>query len=316
MNGNVVLTHKCYCCGEIITPAKISDEHIIPNALGGRLKSQILLCSDCNSKLGSEVDAPFCQQMGFVTNRLGIKRERGQPPPIKARRADSGDPIFIESDRTTFAPRTTFQKTEDGYTIECDQKNLGKAMETLKRKVPNVQFSQVEPFESDLQFNHESDFGGIACYRAVTKIALNYFLYRGGSVVPVGNVISFVKSGGNNCFVILYYPSRDVLPRRIAKQITHVVTIRGDPVQKLLYAYVELFTAFRFLVSLSEAYDGDLLNESYCFDLQQGQEIKTETQFYESRTTIADITASPTHVEAFKKLTQDLFAGDLKINFS
>ena len=94
------------------------------------------------------------------------------------------------------------------------------------------------------------------------------------------------------------------------------MTIRGDPVQKFLYAYVELFTAFRFLVSLSETYDGNLLKESYCFDLQQGQEIKTETKFYESRTTVADIAASPTHIEAFEKLTQDLFAGDLKINFS
>jgi hypothetical protein len=257
------LLHKCFCCDEIITSAKISDEHIIPNALGGKLKSKTLLCSDCNSKLGSEVDAPFCQQMGFVTNRLGIKRERGEPPAIKARRADSGDPIFIESDRTTFAPRTTIQRTENGYAIECDQKNIGKAMEALKRKVPNVQFSQVEPFESDLQFHHKSDFGGIACYRAVTKIALNFFLHRGGSVAPVSKAISFVKSGGDNCFVILYYPSRDVLPQRIAKQITHVVAIRGDPVQNFLYAYVELFTAFRFLVSLSETYDGKLLNESH-----------------------------------------------------
>ena len=204
MSGNSVLTHKCYCCDENITPAKESDEHIIPNALGGKLKSRTLLCSDCNSKLGSEVDAPFCQQMRFVTNRLGIKRERGNPPAIKARRADSGAPIYIESDRTTFAPRTTIQKTENGYTIECDQKNISKAKETLKRKVPNVQFSQVEPFESDLQFHHESDFGGIACYRAVTKIALNYFLHLSGYTQPVSEAISFVKNGGSNTFVILY----------------------------------------------------------------------------------------------------------------
>jgi HNH endonuclease len=316
MNDNSILTHKCYCCDNIITLAKISDEHIIPNALGGKLKSQTLLCSNCNSKLGSEVDAPFSRQMGFVTNRLGIERERGEPPAIKARRIDSGDPIIIESDRTTFAPRTTIQKTENGYTVECDQKNFGNAMETLKRKVPNVQFGQVEPFKSDLQFRYESDFGGMACFRAVTKIALNYYLCRGGSAKPVGEAISFRKNGGENFYVILYYPTRDVLPQRLAKQITHVVSIRGDPIQKLLYAYVELFTAFRFLVSLSGAYDGEAMSESYCFDLQQGKEIKTNTQFYESRSTIADIAASTVHIEALKKQTQDLFAGDLKIKFS
>jgi hypothetical protein len=291
-------------------------EHIIPNALGGRLKTRTILCSGCNGKLNKEVDAPFCQQMGFVVNRLNIKREKGAPPVIKARLVDSGDPIHIESDGTAFAPRTSIKKVQSGYTIECDQKNIHNAKETLKRKVPKLQFSQVEPFESDVEFRLESNFGGPSCYRAITKIAVQYFLHRGGSSKSLNEAISFVKNGGKNFFVILYYPTRDVLPQRPAKQITHVVTVRGDPVQKLLYAYVELFTAFRFLVSLSGNYDGNPWSDSYCFDLQQGKEIKTDTQFYESRTTIADIAASKAHIEAFKKHTQDLFAGDLKINIS
>lgn len=313
---NFVVLNKCYSCGEVITATKAAVEHIIPNALGGKLKSRTILCSDCNGKLGREVDAPFCQQMGFVVNRLGIKRERGNPPPIKARRVDSGDPIYIESDGTTFAPRTRFNKVDGGYAIECDRKNIHKVRETLKRKAPDLHFSQGEPFESDVEFRHKSDFGGMASYRAVTKIALNYYLHRGGSSKPVSNTISFVKNGGENVFVIPYYPSRDVLPQRLTKQITHVVTIRGDPVQKFLYAYVELFTAFRFLVSLSDTYDGNSISDSYCFDLRQTKEIKTDTQFYESRSTIADIAASAAHTEALKKQMQDLFAGDLEINFS
>lgn len=313
---NFVLLHKCYCCGEVITVKNTAVEHIIPNALGGKLKSRTILCSDCNGKLGKEVDAPFCQQMGFVVNRLGIKREKGDPPAIKARLVDSGDPIHIESDGTTYAPRTRIDKVESGYTIKCNQKNIHNAKKTLKRKVPNLQFSQGEPFESHVEFSHESHFGGMACFRAITKIALSYYLHRGGSTKPVSEAISFVKNGGENFFAILYYPTRDVLPKRFSKQMTHVVLIRRDPVQKLLYAYVELFTAFRFLVSLSGTYDGNAMSDSYCFDLQHRKEIKTDTHFCESRSTIADIAASTAHIEAFKKQTQDLFAGDLEINFS
>jgi HNH endonuclease len=312
---NCVLQHKCYYCGEVITAASTAVEHIIPNALGGKLKSRTILCSLCNSKLGNEVDAPFCQQMGFVVNRLGIKREKGDPPAIKARCVATGDPIHIESDGTTFAPRTKIQIVEGGYIIECDRKNIRKAQETLKRKVPNVQFNQVEPFEADIEFRHDSNFGGKACYRAVTKIALNYYLLRGGSTTSISEAIAFVKHGGDNIFVIPYYPTRDVLPQRLDKQITHVVTVRGDPVQKLLYAYVELFTAFRFLVYLSGTYDGKFMSDSYCFDLRQWKEVKTDTLFYESRTTIADKAASTVYFEALKKQIQALFAGDLEITF-
>ncbi len=223
----------------------------------------------------------------FVVNRLGIKRERGGPRSIEARMVSSGDPIHLNWDGTTFGPKTRFSKTESGLTVECDEKNISTAKETLKRKFPNLRIGRVEPFETHGEFRFQSDFGGLACYRAVTKIALNYFLHRGGSPESVTDVISFMKHGGENVFVLLYYPIWDVLPHRPAEAITHVVSIRGDPIQKLLYAYVELFTAFRFMVCLSGTYDGDYVSDSYCFDLRLRQVVKMDTRFYQSRSTIA-----------------------------
>lgn len=307
---------KCYCCGEVITTARRTVEHIIPNALGGKLKSRTLLCSDCNNNLGNVVDAPYCQQMQWVMNRLGIKREKGDPPALKAHCVSTGDPIHIESNGTTFAPRIRISRVTRGYIIECDRNNIRKAQETLKRKVPNVQFTRVEPFETNLEYRLTSAFGGMACYRAITKIALNYYSLCGGDAAFIGEATRFVKHGGDNVFVILYYPTRDVLTQRLDKQITHVVTFRADPVQKLLYAYVELFTAFRFLVSLSDTYGGIAMRDSYCFDLLQRKVIQTDTQFYESRTTIADRAASTTHIEALQTQIRALFAGDLEFTFS
>jgi hypothetical protein len=310
------MQRRCYSCDEIITATNKAVEHIIPNALGGKLKNPFLLCASCNSRLGGEVDEPFFDQMGFVVNRLGIKRERGDPPPIKARLFETGDPVHLSSDRTTFAPRTRITKSGPGYVVECDQKNLGKAQETLKRKFPNVRISKIEPIEYDAQFRFETDFGGEACYRAITKMALNYYLHLGGSSSYVKEAISFIKTGGNNVFVLLYYPTWDVLPRRAQGQLFHVIAIRGDPSQKLLYGYVELFSAFRCLVTLSDAYDGDYVSDSYCFDLRDRQEVQTEIRLYQSRSTIADVAASGVHLDGFKKRVQDLFVGDLTINIS
>lgn len=43
---------KCYLCGKLLNEANSSVEHIIPNAIGGHLKSKNLLCKDCNSNTG------------------------------------------------------------------------------------------------------------------------------------------------------------------------------------------------------------------------------------------------------------------------
>jgi hypothetical protein len=308
--------HKCYHCGNEITSNTTATEHIIPNALGGRLKCPTLLCRECNSKLGQEVDGPFCHQMGFVVNRLGITREKGSPPAIKARLVNSGEPIHIESSGATFAPRTWITRTDEGYTVACDRQNIKQAAEALRRKAPNVRITRMEPTESDVAFQYEGDLGGMPTFRAVTKIALNYYLYRSGPIRSVHQAVSFVKNGGVNTFVIPYYCTRDVLPNRCAGHITHAIVLRGDPVQKLLYAYVELFTAFRFFVSLADPYDGDHMNDSYCFDLREGKTIETDTLFYESRTTIAARAAASTDVEAFQSHVRNLFAGDLQFSFA
>ena len=42
---------NCYKCTDEINDENVSTEHIIPNAVGGRLKSKELLCNICNSDL-------------------------------------------------------------------------------------------------------------------------------------------------------------------------------------------------------------------------------------------------------------------------
>lgn len=47
----------CYFCGQRLTYGNKSLEHIIPNALGGKLKSNDILCKNCNSKMGETIDS-------------------------------------------------------------------------------------------------------------------------------------------------------------------------------------------------------------------------------------------------------------------
>ena len=73
---------KCYICCEELTKDNDSVEHIIPNAIGGKLKSKELICKKCNSKLGYSMDNELAEQLEFFCNFLNIDRERGKPNDI------------------------------------------------------------------------------------------------------------------------------------------------------------------------------------------------------------------------------------------
>ena len=53
----------CLSCSDALT-----DEHIFPEAIGGRIKSAIL-CKKCNSNVGRKIDAPFLNQKNIQLAR-------------------------------------------------------------------------------------------------------------------------------------------------------------------------------------------------------------------------------------------------------
>src|SRR5215469_9378916 len=68
-------------CGHKFDAAQDSRAHIIPSALGGRLKRRGLLCRECNGHLGESADKSLIKSLGFFTTFLGIEhraRSRGK----------------------------------------------------------------------------------------------------------------------------------------------------------------------------------------------------------------------------------------------
>jgi hypothetical protein len=78
----MVADRNCWCCDAALTVANYSNEHILLNACGGRLKSKWLLCKDCNSLFGNKFDHELATQVNDIMNYLMIKRDRKSPQPI------------------------------------------------------------------------------------------------------------------------------------------------------------------------------------------------------------------------------------------
>jgi HNH endonuclease len=70
----------CIATGDEITQSNDSKAHIIPSALGGRLKPRGILCRRGNGILGDKFDQPLIEAFQPLMNLLNGSRDRGQNP--------------------------------------------------------------------------------------------------------------------------------------------------------------------------------------------------------------------------------------------
>ena len=116
-----MLMLKCYVCNEEIKPENKSLEHILPNCIGGKLKSENLICGICNSELGSGIDRHLCDEMLTISNLLNIKRERNETPTIVAK-DPNGVEYYRKSGGKLFRKKPV-NEVPKGYEIRANDTN-------------------------------------------------------------------------------------------------------------------------------------------------------------------------------------------------
>src|SRR4051812_23932168 len=87
--------NRCVRCACVIDEGNDTDEHVIPNSIGGRLKVRGFICLACNSHTGETWDAVLAKQSNFFCHFFGVARERGEPPsqPIET---TAGEKLLIQ----------------------------------------------------------------------------------------------------------------------------------------------------------------------------------------------------------------------------
>jgi len=112
----------------------------------------------------------------------------------------------------------------------------------------------------------ETTIGGPDVFRAIAKIALEFYLHSGGDRSHITGLVPYVKGEKELDIVWFHYPEPPVY-RPAEKEVSHVIQVVGDPLEGIAYAYVELFNCYNYIVRLSGDYDGAILDTSYAFDL-------------------------------------------------
>jgi hypothetical protein len=274
----------CYNCGVPLTGSDVSEEHIIPNALGGICTSSHLLCLECNNMFGGTIDAEVFNKLAFASNLSVHERDRKKDDVSVKLVNKDGDEHVVGKD---FRSKSKASFSVPGKTpVVKWAENDAKAQEFLESKKAqleqkfgpmNITTSTEPPPTGRFHFTNSDtpgflEFGGIGYNRGIAKIMLNFILTN-EIQVDITRLLYFVKDIWNRCPVFPYHP--EVLPCSHAEsEFSHLLYLRADPVTGVCICYLELFNAEKYLSIVDTRYRCSFLEKTYCYEVRTGTEIQ------------------------------------------
>ncbi|PWV55519.1 HNH endonuclease [Chitinophaga sp. S165] len=277
----------CYNCNVPFTTENSSEEHILPQGIGGRLTSTELLCRNCNSKYGSTIDKDLSKQFESFVALLRLKRQRSKELPIlKNLISPSGKLFTLKDGRFPEPVHSPVTKTANGYSINArNEEEFQAILKGFKKKYPGSDFMEMENkversssyMEEPIQI--QMNVGGDSLLKAVGKIALNYYLSKHGDRKYVTPLLDFINGNLNNDEYVHHHliePSISWNPR----EVSHTICLQGNPDTHTLVAYIILFSSASYIVNLSETYAGPSCSYTYCYDVMTHQEVDKEVSFF------------------------------------
>lgn len=280
-------------------PKFTHDEHILQNALYGRLTSSRILCETCGSNFGQGVDSAFVSLFTPLTSRLkdvlltkqhgknavhtvqGVLYEGGDP--TRERRVEIRDHTVSPKDPYHLFDETNRVVTIYANSVRAKQHKQVVVKELLAQGVDleGVEFRFVEDVrdqgELGIFFSEGVPNFNERWHRGFSKIALGFAMYAGvdrtqvpcvlrldangqGQLTNIPNLIPYYPLGALDQVLELFRPQvEDYYPSHSLILFTQP---RSDGKQQL-FCYVELFSTFQYYVLLNDHYQGEPVYQSY-----------------------------------------------------
>lgn len=276
---------NCLMCGVQLDAANQSEEHIIPNALGGVLTSTNLICKQCNSTFGSGCDASLANDLKLFSNFLNIKRDRGTNQPIVGTTPTTSYKIEPGGKPAIVKPTIHVEETKQGKAIHIearDTKQTRQILEGLKRNHPEIDvdkaLSQVQEGRRYLDefVKLQFVFSGRDSLRSIAKMAYLLLKHKHSTIAgDYSRIVAFIKNELDYRDIFFYYPQTDIVSKP-TDAILHSIVVKSYPAEKLLVAFVELYNSLSFIVVLASDFPDDF-QTSYVFDVLNRVEVQNPT---------------------------------------
>ncbi len=274
----------CYYCKKLINTSNSSIEHIIPNSIGGRLKSDRLICKNCNSIFGFKIDSELSRTFHSYMLINNLKKERGQVQSLLATDQNGNKILVSENKYVSVNPKIEMSlknNTVQGIRVtHYDKKRCENELRRFSKMIPVIKtFKNKSVFPAKLPpviptFHIHANLNLLSL--SLAKIALNYYFYKNGTLEDVSKTIDYVKNEGKNLYVYNY--GNNIFKKDLAnnEEIIHLIYLQGNKENKKLICFIQLFSKTSSLILLNNNYQGKDINYIYEHNLITENEIELE----------------------------------------
>jgi hypothetical protein len=299
---------KCYICNENEVD---SEEHIIPDSIGGKESAKIL-CTECNNKM-SPLNQTLANGLLFCRNELNIRTRR----PIPTVKGDMGGiPVEktagtdefngIKIDRLNINDRG-FDINIFGIGEEGKEKALSKFADIInsfaqKHKLDStwIETKIAETKENIKEtefykdpFHFSMCLGGKDIFLSCINTAVNLCISNGIDKDKFKDVIDLLLFYKNNKIVkedvsqlVKHYYPENFFP---TESIYHTLYVHGDKKNNKIFCLLSYFGIFQKFILLNDNYNGENFELSYNYDLLNHIEIPFTKTLYYNELPITDI---------------------------
>jgi hypothetical protein len=274
---------RCIITGAPITAESNSRAHVIPSALGGRLKPWDILSKSGNGLLGNAIDLPLIQAFQAVMTLLNASRDRGENQPVRMNDASGRTYVMRFGEPLELAKFEYEESTSaDGTVFDFKAKNL-KELRTLLGRV-KAKYSDFDVDEAmehaiaarswpDGMLHGQLQIGPRVVFPALFVSASIFAVYHKHTPHPcLGEYVARFDPEQPELPLNTFYfiPARPWISA--PGEVTHLVALLGSAERKEMLVYFELFNACPVGVLLP--YNGaEDVRATYAVDVLTGAEV-------------------------------------------
>lgn len=280
---------KCAICETEINNENDSKEHLIPNAIGGRRKISGFICEACNKSTGNRWDAKLVKRLNSLCLLWGISRQRGEVPS-QSFKTTAGEKIIFDNDgRMTFEkPTCSVVPLDSGNKLKINisassHSTVKEMFKGIKKKYPEFNFDAL-PKNITLQEHYLSgklpvdlSIGGHPENRSIVKSVLAWAVSSGVPVELCVEANNYLKRENSEPCLGFFYDF-DLIKNRPEGVPLHCISIKGCHKTKQLIGYIEYFGFYRYVLCLSDFYEGKDMSNTYALNPITGEEIKLDIE--------------------------------------
>lgn len=232
---------KCIFCENELTH-DTTPEHVLLNALGGRMTTRDAICSAHNNTFGGAIDKALAGQVEVVRNHLQLQSGKKKPPPALQNLTAGSEKISIGSDgvpRINVPPFETVELAPGRF----DVKIMVQSEEELHQILPHIAAKLNMPLDQIKQqvlsgsasiverrpdtIGHHLTFGGEDALRSIAKSCLVLLATKVGSdelkSTAFADARNFVLNGSD-----VFYRDRIHIDARQMPCASEIIAEYGD----------------------------------------------------------------------------------------